>query len=166
MHNKKSILTKFLIIFTLILTFTGCGSVRKRDDYRISKHFTFRDATYSREARKRGIKNYPSKKDYKRIKYTAKRMEKIRKIVGKPLYVNSWYRSPNLNRVVGGSHSSAHRDGLAVDFRINGDIRYAFNKIRRSGYSFDQMILYPRRNYIHIGFRYKKRRERKQIFYK
>lgn len=162
----KKIIIKCLVSLLIVFSFSGCGTVKKRDNYRISKHFTFRDATYSREAQRHGIKNYPTKSDYKRIKYTAKRMEKIRKIVGKPIYINSWYRSPNLNRIVGGSHSSAHKDGLAVDFRIRGNVRYAFNKIRKSGYSFDQMILYPRRNYIHIGFRTKKRRERKQIFYK
>ena len=157
---------RFLTLLIIIFSFSGCMAVRKKNNYRISPHFTFYDATNSWQAKKHGIKNYPSRGDFRRIKYTAKRMEKIRKIVGRPLIVNSWYRNPNLNRIVYGNKRSAHKDGLAVDFTIRGDVRYAFNKIRRSGYSFDQMILYRRKNYIHIGFRKNKRRERKQIFYK
>lgn len=93
-------------------------------------------------------------------------MEKIRDIVGEPLTINSWYRSPNLNRVIGGSKTSAHRDGLAVDFAIRGNARIAFDRIKRSGYSFDQMIYYKKRNYVHISFRKNKRNERQQTFIK
>lgn len=158
----KKILFAIFIIFTL----TGCMTVKKRNDYKISKNFTFYEATNSRSAKKYGLRNYPSRGDFRTIKYTAGRMEKIRNIVGKPLTINSWYRSPNTNRVIGGSSTSAHRDGLAVDFTISGNARIAFDRIKRSGYSFDQMIYYKRRNYVHISFRKNKRTERRQTFIK
>lgn len=157
---------KLFLIILIIFSFTGCGAVRKKNNYKISKHFTFYEATNSTTAKKYGVKNYPSRGDFKTIKYTAGRMEKIRNIVGQPLTINSWYRSPNLNRVIGGSTTSAHRDGLAVDFSIKGNARIAFDRIKRSGYSFDQMIYYKKRNYVHISFRKKQRTERKQTFIK
>ena len=157
---------KILLLIITIFLFTGCTTVRKRNDYKISKHFTFYEAINSRSAKKRGLNNYPSRGDFKTIKYTAGRMEKIRNIVGQSLTINSWYRSPNLNRIIGGSTTSAHRDGLAVDFAIKGNARIAFDRIKRSGYSFDQMIYYKRRNYVHISFRKNKRTERKQTFIK
>lgn len=157
---------KFLILILIIFSFTGCATVKKKNNYKVSKHFTFYEATNSRTAKKYGVKNYPSREDFKTIKYTAGRMEKIRNIVGQPLTINSWYRSPNLNRIIGGSTTSAHRDGLAVDFAIKGNARIAFDRIKRSGYSFDQMIYYKRRNYVHISFRKNKRTERKQTFIK
>ena len=157
---------KFLILILIIFSFTGCATVKKKNNYKVSKHFTFYEATNSRTAKKYGVKNYPSRGDFKTIKYTAKRMEKIRNIVGMPLVVNSWYRSPNTNRLIGGSSSSSHRYGLAVDFSVKGNARIAFDRIKRSGYSFDQMIYYKRRNYVHISFRKNKRTERKQTFIK
>lgn len=157
---------KFLILILIIFSFTGCATVKKKNNYKVSKHFTFYEATNSRTAKKYDVRNYPSKGDFKTIKYTAGRMEKIRNIVGQPLTINSWYRSPNLNRIIGGSTTSAHRDGLAVDFTIKGNARIAFDRIKRSGYSFDQMIYYKRRNYVHISFRKNKRTERKQTFIK
>ena len=157
---------KFFTILVILFTFTGCMAVKKRDNYKISRSFTFYEATNSRTARSRGLKNYPSRGDFRTIKYTAKCMEKIRKVVGKPLIVNSWYRNSNTNKLVGGSSTSAHRKGLAVDFTIKGNARVAFDRIRRSGYSFDQMIYYKRRNYVHISFRKKAKTERRQIFIK
>ena len=157
---------KFLILILIIFSFTGCATVKKKNNYKVSKHFTFYEATNSRTAKKYGVRNYPSRGDFKTIIYTAGRMEKIRNIVGQSLTINSWYRSPNLNRIIGGSTTSAHRDGLAVDFAIKGNARIAFDRIKRSGYSFDQMIYYKRRNYVHISFRKNKRTERKQTFIK
>ena len=157
---------KFLILILIIFSFTGCATVKKKNNYKVSKHFTFYEATNSRTAKKYGVRNYPNRWDYKTIKYTAGRMEKIRNIVGQPLTINSWYRSPNLNRIIGGSTTSAHRDGLAVVFTIKGNARNPYDSIKRSGYSFDQMIYYKRRNYVHISFRKNKRAERKQTFIK
>lgn len=157
---------KLFLILLIIFSLSGCANVKKNNDYKISKHFTFYEATNSRTAKKYGVKNYPSRGDFKTIKYTAERMEKIRKIIGQPLTINSWYRSPNLNRIIGGSTTSAHRDGLAVDFAVKGNARIAFDRIKRSGYSFDQMIYYKRRNYVHISFRKKQRTERRQTFIK
>ena len=103
---------KFLILILIIFSFTGCATVKKKNNYKVSKHFTFYEATNSRTAKKYGVKNYPSRGDFKTIKYTAGRMEKIRNIVGQPLTINSWYRSPNLNRIIGGNRFLPTETGL------------------------------------------------------
>lgn len=159
---------KVVYIILILLFFTSCGKVKRRPNYKISKHFTFHEAIGSNKGKAWHLRNYPSKKNYKNIVYTARRMEKIRKIIGKNLIINSWYRSGNINRLVGGSSSSAHKDGLAVDFKIKGkgSLSKALRKIKKSGYSYDQIIYHSKSNYIHISFRRNKRKERKKIYYR
>lgn len=157
---------KLIGIFIIIFLFTSCGRVERRGSYKISKNFNFYEATYSSYGKRHRISNYPTRSDYKRIKSTAWRMEKIRKIVGEPLHINSWYRGYKINRRIGGSSTSAHTKGLAVDFTVKGDIRRAFNRIIKSGYSYDQIIIYKRRKYIHISFKENPREERRQKFYR
>ena len=45
---------KILLLIITIFLFTGCTTVRKRNDYKISKHFTFYEAINSRSAKKEG----------------------------------------------------------------------------------------------------------------
>lgn len=157
---------KIFCVIMLTLSFFGCGHIQRRPNYKISRHFTFYEATYSSYGRRHRIENYPTRADYKRILKTAQRMERIRRIVGSQIHINSWYRGYKINRRVGGSSTSAHVKGLAVDFRVNGSERKAFQKIIKSRYSFDQIIYYGRKGYIHISFRENPRHERRQIFYK
>jgi hypothetical protein len=51
------------------------------------------------------------------IRLTAQRMESVRKILGdRSISINSWYRNPELNALVGGSKNSDHMQGAAIDF--------------------------------------------------
>lgn len=45
-------------------------------------------------------------------------LEPLRELIGKPILVNSGYRSPEVNKAIGGSMTSEHMDGRAVDFRV------------------------------------------------
>ncbi|NME36069.1 MULTISPECIES: D-Ala-D-Ala carboxypeptidase family metallohydrolase [Fusobacterium] len=157
---------RFVYILMLLFLFTGCWNVKKRPNEKISEHFTYYEAVHSGYGSKKHIKNYPHRDDFRRIKKTAKRMEKIRKIVGEPIHINSWYRSGRINKRIGGSRTSAHTKGLAVDFTVDGNLWEAFNRIIRSGYSYDQIIYYRQKRYIHISFKEKVRDERKQRFYR
>lgn len=159
---------KIICIILLAISFVSCGKIKRRGNFKISRHFTFSEATASRKGSRYHFNNYPNKRNYRNIVYTARRMEDIRRIVGKELKINSWYRSSNINRLVGGSKHSAHKDGLAVDFTVSGkwELNNALRKIRKSGYSFDQIYYHSNSNYIHISFRLNRRRERKQIYYR
>lgn len=122
---------------------------------KISDHFTLEEATHSDTAIRLGIKNIPNEKELENIKYAARRLEHIRQFLGVPLKVNSWFRCEDLNKAVGGVETSAHKVGLAIDVvPIGADIEQCYQDIIKSPFSYDQVIYYPKKNFIHIGFRY------------
>lgn len=53
----------------------------------------------------------------KNLILVAKKMERIRSIVGGPLIVTSGWRPEKYNELIGGASRSAHKDGLACDFQ-------------------------------------------------
>ncbi|MEG0237751.1 MAG: D-Ala-D-Ala carboxypeptidase family metallohydrolase [Cetobacterium sp.] len=156
---------KKIILVLAMLLCISCSSVDMKDR-KISKYFTLKEATYSRIAKKYGIKNIPSSSEYKNIVYTASRMDEVRKALKTQIYVTSWYRNKKVNRKVKGSSESYHRKGLAVDFKIKGKAKYIRKKLDKAKISYDQLIYYPRQNRIHISFKKSKRQERKQYFIK
>jgi uncharacterized protein YcbK (DUF882 family) len=89
----------------------------------LTEHFTLEEFTDSQTAARKGIRNMPSdhSRERKNIQRTAETLEKVRAILGdKPILVSSGYRSHQVNAAVGGSNSSAHVYGLAVDFTCPG----------------------------------------------
>jgi zinc D-Ala-D-Ala carboxypeptidase len=89
----------------------------------LTEHFTLEEFTDSQTAARKGINNVPpaNSQERKNIQRTAETMEKVRTILGdKPILISSGYRSPQVNAAVGGSKSSAHMSGLAVDFSCPG----------------------------------------------
>lgn len=128
----------------------------------ISEHFSFRELTRSESARRAGIENVPTAAEMDNIYYTAQQLEKIRAYVGRGIIVTSCFRSERVNKLVGGSPTSAHRFGLAADCDAIGLTSLAFAKelikMRDAGkLVFDQLILeFPERGdgaWVHIGFR-------------
>ncbi|MGL4307694.1 D-Ala-D-Ala carboxypeptidase family metallohydrolase [Cetobacterium sp. SF1] len=159
------LLRKFLLII-IILSFTGCGVTLRENDKKISRYFTAKEALYSDTAKRYGIRNIPLSRATDNIYYCAYRMDKVRRLLGTPIYVNSWYRSPRVNRKVGGVRTSAHVEGLAVDFRTKKDAKYIYKKLRKSRLSYDQLIYYPRQKRFHIAFKRDIKKERRQAFIK
>lgn len=70
-------------------------------------------------------------------------LEKVRTLCGdRPVVIHSGFRSPELNKAIGGSKYSQHSKGEAADFHIAGlDLRRAFDLIRKADLSFGQLIL-------------------------
>ena len=88
---------------------------------RISQHISYKEATKSRTAVKKEIDNNPGEKELKNMGIVARRcFEPIRKAHGKPIGISSFYRSKELNKAVGGSKTSQHVKGMAID--IDADI--------------------------------------------
>ena len=82
----------------------------------ISKHITFKEATFSATAQRLGIKNEPTLEHLKAMMTVAEKcFEPLREWYGKPLRINSFYRGKDLNRAVKGSLSSQHCKGEAID---------------------------------------------------
>ena len=110
---------------------------------RISKHLSLKEATRSNTATRLEIKNEPRELDLVRmIEIAEKVFEPLRKWVGGPIKVNSFYRSPELNSAIGGSKNSQHCIGCALDIddtfghKTNAQM---FDYIKNN-LDFDQMI--------------------------
>jgi hypothetical protein len=83
---------------------------------RLSWYFSYGEAVASQTADRLGIDNTPPPEALARIKQTALKMDEIRRLLGSPIHVTSWYRCPELNERIGGSRNSQHMVGEAVDF--------------------------------------------------
>lgn len=158
-------LRKLFTLFCIVFLFVNCSSAKVDRREKISRYFTMGEAIHSTTAIRRGIKNTPNWEERANIRYTARRLDEVRRILGRPVIVTSWFRNARLNRAVGGSSSSGHRKGMAVDILLKKGKagRKEFEKVRARLKSFDQLIYYPRRGHLHVGFKQYKSQERKQV---
>lgn len=82
----------------------------------ISEHFTWDEVACRDKDRTR-----PTGHALASAQDAASMMEGIRYLFGdRPITVNSWYRTPEYNRQVGGAKNSMHMQGHAVDFTVEG----------------------------------------------
>ncbi len=109
----------------------------------ISKNFTLAELCNSAAAKRFGINNNPDDKVIKNLELLAKNiLQPIRDHFDKAIHIVSGYRSPGLNKKVGGASNSQHLIGQAVDIdNDNTDISNAeiFNYIKEN-LKFDQLI--------------------------
>ena len=109
----------------------------------ISKHISDKEGVYSRTAIRLGIDNNPTERHRENMCLLAENVfEPLRSYVGGPIKINSFYRSPNLNKAIGGSTNSQHCQGQAIDLddtfgRATNAEMYEFIK---KHLDFDQMI--------------------------
>lgn len=84
----------------------------------VSDNFTLAEATVSDTAERLKISNLPhTEEHYENILHTATKMEQVRVLLeDRPIRINSWYRSPAVNKAVGGVANSDHMSGYSVDF--------------------------------------------------
>ena len=109
----------------------------------ISKNVSYNEAIKSNTATRLGIDNLPDQKQIENMKLVADKIfQPLREFVGGPIKINSFFRSPDLNRAIGGSSKSQHCLGLAMDLddtfghKTNAEM---FNWIREN-LDYDQMI--------------------------
>ena len=91
----------------------------------LSEHFTLGEVTKSRH---KEIYNIPSHVAIENLKRVCAWLEELRVRAKTPIVINSGYRSPQLNKKLGGSPTSNHLTGCAVDIRVAGieqAMRYA-----------------------------------------
>lgn len=97
---------------------------------KLSKYFTLEELTYSDTAKQKNISNIPTEEHTKNLqKLALEVLDPIREKFGKPIFINSGYRGPKLNVAVGGSKTSQHCNGAAVDIRCNGSKTQLFRLI-------------------------------------
>lgn len=120
----------------------------------LTPNFHLSEFTTSQTAARRGIDNTPTPQVLENLQYTAEQLELVRTLLTAPLLISSGYRSPELNRAVGGAMSSQHQLGEAADFTAPrfGTPHQIVEAIKNSDVDFDQVILEFDR-WVHISFK-------------
>ena len=125
----------------------------------ISQHISDKESVYSRTAIRRDIDNKPTEEHRENMCILAENVfEPLRTWVGGPIKINSFYRSPDLNKAIGGSTKSQHCQGQAMDIddtfgRASNAEMFEFIK---EHLDFDQMIWefgnHQNPDWVHISF--------------
>jgi hypothetical protein len=125
----------------------------------ISKHISYKEAVYSRTATRRDIINNPNAEQMENMVTIAEEVfEPLRIWVGGPVKINSFFRSPELNKAIGGSGKSQHCHGQAIDLddtfgRATNAEMFEFIK---EHLDFDQMIWEfgddENPNWVHVSY--------------
>ena len=121
---------------------------------KLTQHFTLEELIASDIAARHGIDNIPSSPlVLTNLKTLAEGLENVRTLLGKPIIINSGYRSIMVNSLLGSKPSSQHTKGLAADFICPsfGTPKDIIKKIVSSDIKYDQVILEFDR-WIHISF--------------
>lgn len=81
-------------------------------------------------------------------------LDPLRAAFGKPLIVNSGYRSRSVNVAVGGVSTSQHLFGYAADISVRADCSLPdlFDLVQDLKLPFDQLIYYKKRRFIHVSW--------------
>lgn len=88
---------------------------------KLSKHLELAEVIRSESAKRHGIKNMPTKEHLENFKILAEKIfEPIREHFKVPIRISSGYRSKELNAKIGGSLSSQHCKGQAIDIDMDG----------------------------------------------
>ena len=125
----------------------------------ISKHISYKEGVYSRTATRLNIDNKPNDNQMQNMCLIAEEVfEPLRVWVGGPIKINSFFRSPELNKAIGGSTKSQHCHGQAIDLddtfgRATNAEMFDFIK---ENLDFDQMIWEfgddNNPNWVHVSY--------------
>ena len=121
----------------------------------LTDHFTREEMERSSTAIRLGLSNLCPPEMVDNMLLVAIVLEKIRAHFKKPIHVTSCFRSPAVNRAVGGSPTSAHRVALAADFEVKDVANYDVCKwVIENITDYDQIINeFPETGgWVHIGF--------------
>lgn len=132
----------------------------------ITEHFSMKELTHSQTAIKNGIPNIP--KDPQVVANLTllceKVLEPLREGMKCPIRISSGYRSPELNKLIGGAKASQHNIGEAVDIDLDEKNAELFSYIVNN-LDFDQIIWEfgdnKNPNWVHVS--YKAAGNRKQL---
>ena len=120
------------------------------------KYFTIAELTRSDTARRLGIDNKPPASAVKALTLLVDEvLDPLREAWGGPIRVNSGYRCPELNKVVGGTPSSQHQRGEAADITVGSRSanRRLLALIKRLDLPVDQCIDEKGCRWIHVSHR-------------
>ena len=87
---------------------------------KLTENFSLQEMTVSEIGQRRGLDNTPNATEIANLVRTAGLLEQVRKLINKPIIVNSAFRSKAVNDAVGSRDTSQHRIGCAADIRVPG----------------------------------------------
>tara|TARA_R100001163_G_C5005978_1_gene153502 strand:- start:412 stop:867 length:456 start_codon:yes stop_codon:yes gene_type:complete len=125
----------------------------------ISKHISYKEGVYSTTALRRNIENKPNEEQLANMKLIGEKIfEPLREYVGGPIKINSFFRGAKLNTAIGGSKTSQHCKGQAMD--IDDTFGYKTNAQMydwiKHNLDFDQMIWEfgddDNPNWVHVSY--------------
>lgn len=142
-------------------------------EYPVTKNFNFKELIHSNTAVARGISNVPSDQIHKNLVESCINLwQPARDILGVPMNISSGYRSPRLNKAIGGSPTSAHSYGYAIDFtapkygNTTEVVKALVKAFNEKGILWDQIILeFPSspNSWVHLGWKSGSGAQRKQV---
>lgn len=145
------------------LELVGSSPDLAADPERLAPNFTLAELVHSDTAVKRGLPNVPDAAAVANLRLLAQRvLQPIRDRFG-PVRITSGYRSPAVNRAVGGASTSQHTTGQAADFSVAGASQDQVRQWIVANLPFDQLILYSSGRF-HIS--YSATRTRRQVLRK
>ena len=105
----------------------------------LTEHFTLEELTHTDH---RELENTPNEQELANLKRLAEFLETVKSVLGgKPIMVNSAFRSKMVNDAVGSKDTSQHRVGCAADLRVPGMTPDEVVKaVIASGIGYDQVI--------------------------
>ena len=105
----------------------------------LSPHFTLEELTFTDH---REFDNTPNDQELANLVRLAEFLEQVKTLLdGKPIMINSAFRSEEVNRAVGSKDTSQHRRGCAADLRVPGMTpNEVVIAIMGSGLPYDQVI--------------------------
>ena len=125
----------------------------------ISKHISDREGVYSTTATRKGLANKPDQFQLANMKLLAEKVfEPLREWVGGPIRINSFFRCKALNKAIGGSTSSQHCKGQAMDIDDGGCKKTNAEMYEwiKKNLDFDQMIWEfgdeKNPNWVHVSY--------------
>lgn len=112
---------------------------------KLSEHLDLSEVIRSESAKRNGITNMPIALHIENFKLLAEKIfEPIRNNFRCPIHISSGYRSTELNRAIGGSLTSQHCTGEAIDIDMDGSPNGVTNKMVfdfiKNNLEFDQLI--------------------------
>jgi hypothetical protein len=109
----------------------------------LTEHFSLEELTHSDAAVRHGWDNIPNGDEIANLTRLAQLLEQVKTAVGgKPVMINSGFRSKQVNDSVGSKDSSQHRLGCAADIRVPGMTpRQVVDACIAAKVPFDQIIL-------------------------
>ena len=121
---------------------------------KLTEHFTLEEMIKSSTAIRKGINNQPTDDIRNNLKLLCEHvLEPVRAAFGKSVSITSGYRSVKLNKAIGGSGTSQHREGKAADFTVDGISNKVVCEWIKDNLVFDQLIYeFGESGWVHCSY--------------